>query len=115
MDGGLTTLWPGRRRAVIFGRFFAWWRGRRAAAHLRFVMYTGSGCHLCEAAHRELEAARRRHGFQLAIVDIATDADLVARHGEQVPVVTVNGKVRFRGGVNRVLLERLLRAERQRG
>jgi hypothetical protein len=28
-----------------------------------------------------------------------------------VPVVTVNGKVRFRGEVNNVLLDRLLRAE----
>ena len=40
-----------------------------------------------------------------------TDGELVARYGEWVPVVTVNGKVRFRGGVNPVLLERLLRAE----
>jgi hypothetical protein len=44
-------------------------------------------------------------------VDIDTDPDLVARYGTEVPVVTVNGKVRFRGEVNRVLLERLLEGE----
>jgi hypothetical protein len=34
--------------------------------------------------------------------------------GKLVPVVVVNGRLRFRGGVNRVLLERLLRAEADR-
>ena len=42
------------------------------------------------------------------------DAELRALHGDWVPVVTVDGKVRFRGGVNPRLLERLLRAEARR-
>lgn len=45
------------------------------------------------------------------MIDIDTDPELVARYDEQVPVVTVNGKERFRGGINRVLLNRLFRAE----
>jgi hypothetical protein len=60
-----------------------------------------------------LQAARQRHRFQLEVVDIDSDAALVSAYGEQVPVVTVNGRVRFRGRVNPSLLERLLRAERR--
>jgi hypothetical protein len=55
--------------------------------------------------------AQRRHGFSLEVVDIDTDPALVAEHGLHVPVVCVNGKVRFRGVVNAVLLERLFRAQ----
>jgi hypothetical protein len=74
-------------------------------------MYTRRGCHLCDAAWEQLEAARRRYGFALTAQDVDADAALKAEHGDCVPVVTVNGKVRFRGAVNAVLLERLLRAE----
>jgi glutaredoxin len=72
------------------------------------VLYTRQGCHLCEDALQSLEAARLRHGFRLSIVDVDSDPQLVHEYGEQVPVVTVAGKVRFRGQVNPVLLERLL-------
>lgn len=74
------------------------------------VLYTRHGCHLCETAWERLQAAQQRHGFRLEVVDVDTDPTLVAQYGEQVPVVTVNGQLRFRGGVNPVLLERLFRA-----
>jgi len=71
-------------------------------------MYTRQGCHLCEQAWEQLEAARQRHGFALRQVDVDGDPQLVRAFGECVPVVTIDGKVRFRGRINRVLLERLL-------
>jgi glutaredoxin len=74
------------------------------------VLYTRRGCHLCEQVWGQLEAARRRHGFALEAVDVDSDPALAAAHGLQVPVVAVNGKVRFRGVVNPVLLNRLFRA-----
>jgi len=74
------------------------------------VLYTRQGCHLCEDAWELLEEARRRYGFTLRQVDIDDDPQLVREHGECVPVVAVNGRVRFRGVVNRVLLKRLLEA-----
>jgi glutaredoxin len=85
-----------------------WFPAARPAVQV--VLYTRTGCHLCDDAHAVLEQARRRHGFALAAIDVDSDPELVALHGEWIPVVTVNGKVRFRGGVNRVLLERLLNA-----
>jgi glutaredoxin len=84
---------------------------RTNLGHLVFVLYTRRGCHLCEDALRSLQKAQRRYHFPLTILDIDSDADLVRRHGEEVPVVAVNGKIRFRGGVNRALLVRLLEAE----
>ncbi len=99
-----------------FPMFLSWWKRKRIKqlGHLRFVLYTRRGCHLCEVAEEQLRRARRRHGFALDTVDIDRDAELTARYGVQVPVVAVNGKVRFRGRVNPVLLERLLHAEAER-
>ena len=43
------------------------------------------------------------------LVDIDSDPRLVEHYDCCVPVVVIDGKVRFRGGVNEVLLRRLLR------
>ena len=58
-----------------------------------------------------LKESQRRYGFAIDVVDIDHDPDLVAKYNTEVPVVTVNGKVRFRGVVNPALLERLLVVE----
>jgi hypothetical protein len=97
---------------MVWRRLLAWWRGReRRLGSLQVVMYTRRGCHLCEAAWERLAEARGRYGFALVAQDVDGDPRLVAEYGKCVPVVTVNGRVRFRGAVNPVLLERLLRAE----
>jgi glutaredoxin len=74
-------------------------------------MYTRQDCHLCEIAWQRLQDAQREYHFQLEKVDVDADPELTARHGDQVPVVEVDGQVRFRGLVNPVLLQRLLYAE----
>jgi glutaredoxin len=90
----------------------AWWPwARRAAAQRRVVLYTRQGCHLCDEAHAVLERARARFGFALALVDVDGDPELARLYGLEVPVVAVDGQVRFRGRVNPVLLHRLLRAK----
>lgn len=86
----------------------------RRRSPLEFTLYTRRGCHLCDDAHAELRRQQERHGFALTIVDVDTDPRLVAEHGAWVPVVVVNGKPRFRGRVNPVLLARLLRGEADR-
>jgi glutaredoxin len=86
--------------------------GRRKPrlAGWRVVMYTRQGCHLCETAWELLIDEQRRLGFSLEKTDVDTDPTLAAEHGLHVPVVVVNGKVRFRGVVNAVLLRRLFDA-----
>ncbi len=82
--------------------------GPRQRPDLRVVMFTRKSCHLCAEAWQLLERAQRRHGFALEAQDIAESPELVREHGEWVPVVAINGQVRFRGRVNEVLLRRML-------
>ena len=94
----------------MFAPLWSWFRRPRPRPDLRLVLYTRAGCHLCDAAWEALQDARRRYRFALDAVDVDTSPELVAAHGNWVPVVTVNGKVRFRGAVNPVLLRRILDA-----
>lgn len=71
----------------------------------RVVVYTRRHCHLCEVAHQQL----REHGIVPQLVDIDDDPILQERFGTSVPVVEVEGRVRFRGRIHPVLLRRLLR------
>jgi glutaredoxin len=75
---------------------------------LTIVVYCREACDCCRKALALLEPYRKRHKFRLETIDVDGDAQLAAEHGASVPVVAVNGKVRFRGVVNPVLLERLL-------
>jgi glutaredoxin len=68
------------------------------------LLYTRPGCHLCE----EAEALLRKHGLEPQLVDIDADPQLRERYTTCVPVVVIDGKERFRGRVNEVLLRRLL-------
>ena len=86
-------------------------RSRRRADHLRFTVYTREGCCCCDKALDSLEGIPAPARFTIDMVDIDADPDLRARYDTTVPVVAVDGKVRFKGVVNRVLLERLLWAE----
>jgi hypothetical protein len=98
---------------TLFAACRTWW-GRRSLAVQpvgRVLLYSRTGCHLCDVAWQQLEAARLRYYFSLETVDIETDPELVAKHGNEIPVVVINGRIRFRGRINPVLLERLLTAE----
>jgi len=86
-------------------------RPRPRADHLTFTVYTRKECCCCHTAMTVLEGYRRRHRFAIEVVDVDADPDLAARYGTMVPVVALGGKVRFKGVVNPVLLERLLAAE----
>src|SRR4029077_20634576 len=85
-------------------------RSRARAEHLTFTVYTRAQCCCCHKALDLLRDYQRRHGFQIAEVDVDADPALVAKYNTEVPVVEVNGKVRFRGVVNPTLLVRLLEA-----
>lgn len=72
----------------------------------RVLLHVRSGCHLCDEARDALAAA----GVRWTEVDIDAgpdSADLVARYGELVPVVSVDGVQR---GFWRVDPDRVLAA-----
>lgn len=68
------------------------------------VLYTRHGCHLCDQAHELLIA----HHLSLTVIDIDGDPALRARFDTSVPVVEIDGRVRFRGHVDPVLLQRMI-------
>jgi len=72
------------------------------------IMYTRLGCHLCEQA----EALLLRYGLRPELIDIDVDAALRERYNVCVPVVLIDGRERFRGQVNEVLLRRILEERR---
>ncbi len=71
------------------------------------VLYTRQGCHLCDDALAILE----RHGIRPRLIDIDADRLLRERYNECVPVIEIDGRERFRGRVNEMLLQRLLNSE----
>ena len=87
------------------------WRRPPRAEHLTLVVYTRAQCCCCHKALDVLKDAQQRFGFAIEEVDIDGDPGLVAQFDTEVPVVAIDGKVRFRGVVKPALLERLLLAE----
>ena len=62
---------------------------------LNVVLYTATGCHLCEPARRILTAARDELAFELTEITIDGDPELEAKYREWIPVVEIDGKRRF--------------------
>jgi hypothetical protein len=72
------------------------------------TLYTKPDCSLCGEAETALERVRGRVPFDLEIVDVSLRAELLARYGERVPVVLVEGEVAFEYLVDEPALERRL-------
>jgi glutaredoxin len=85
-------------------RYFAMWNDRRADWSMDVILYTRKGCHLCDDAMTILT----HHGLDPVIVDIDADPELRDKFNTCVPVVEIDGKVRFRGNIDPMLLRRLL-------
>jgi glutaredoxin len=96
---------------MAFAFFWRWLIGaKRRRPELRVIVYTRAACHLCDDALTVLQRYQQRYGFVLETVDVDESADLVRAYGDSVPVVTIDGQVRFRARVNEVLLARILDA-----
>ena len=82
------------------------------AFKMNVILYTRTGCHLCDDAEQVLA----EHGLQAKKVDIDANADesLREQFDTCVPVVEIDGKVRFRGQVDPLLLKRLLHKREER-
>ena len=83
---------------------------RPKAPPVPVTVYTRKECCCCHKALDVLASARRMYNLAIEEVDIDGDRSLVEAHGLSVPVVAIDGKVRFRGVVNPALLARLLDA-----
>lgn len=70
----------------------------------KVILYTRQGCCLCDTAKSVLE----RHGLMVQEIDIDADPLLRERYTDCVPVVAIDGRERFRGRVDEILLRRLI-------
>ena len=68
------------------------------------VLYTRDGCHLCEEAQEVLSG----FGILPTIVDIDSDPKLRERFDTCVPVIEIDGQIRFRGRIEPKLLQRIV-------
>jgi glutaredoxin len=71
------------------------------------VVYSRAGCHLCD----DVCALLSRFAIDPKVVDIDRDPALKAQFDVWVPVVEIDGRLRFKGRVDPLLLARLLLAE----
>jgi glutaredoxin len=61
---------------------------------IRVTVYSRPGCHLCdEALERILGIAAEGPAFEVEVIDIEGDDDLMKRYLERIPVVEAGGQV----------------------
>jgi len=74
------------------------------------VLYTRSGCCLCEDAKEALRVARAQVEFTVREVDIESDGDLYEAHRYDIPVIEIDGRRAFKHRVTaQMLVARLSR------
>lgn len=102
LDHVLNRILPARRQRAR--------EQNRKRPDLHFILYTRHSCPLCDEALDLLKEHQLRHAFTLETRNVDDSPDLQQAYGNWVPVVTINGRLRFRGHINPVLLQRILDA-----
>ena len=73
---------------------------------IQIEIYSRPGCHLCDEAKDVIDRVRKRHGFELRVVNIEEDPALESVYGTEIPVVFINGTKAFKYHVDERELER---------
>jgi glutaredoxin len=60
------------------------------------VVYSRTGCHLCEIVKETLIKLQRRGGFTWSEVDVDSDDELRRQFTDEVPVVFIDGRKAFK-------------------
>jgi glutaredoxin len=76
----------------------------------KITIYSRQGCHLCDDAFNTLESMRQELNFEIDVIDIDKNAELVKLYSDQVPVIHIDGEhhdfykvdpVRFRSSLEK--------------
>lgn len=70
--------------------------------------YTKEGCGLCHKMKRVIEQVRAEYPLALREIDITSDPSLVARFGEEIPVLFLDGRKAFKFQTSESALRRRL-------
>ncbi len=57
----------------------------------KITIYSRKGCHLCDDAINTLESMREELNFEIDVIDIDQNAELVKLYSDQVPVIHIDG------------------------
>jgi glutaredoxin len=55
------------------------------------TIYSRHGCHLCDDAQAVLELMREELNFDIEVINIDEDAELIKLYSDQVPVIHIDG------------------------
>jgi glutaredoxin len=56
------------------------------------TIFSKPGCHLCDRAKDVLNRCRQNVAFEIEIVDISQNPELLARYGQDIPVILLDGQ-----------------------
>jgi hypothetical protein len=84
------------------------------SAPIQVALLAKPGCHLCDEMKAVLARATRGLPAEVREVDISTDPALEERHGQDIPVLLIDGRKAFKRRVSeRELRKRLEVADRR--
>jgi glutaredoxin len=55
------------------------------------TIYSRPGCHLCDDAENVLESLRKELNFEIEVINIDEDTELIKLYSDQVPVIHIDG------------------------
>lgn len=75
----------------------------------RLLLYSRTGCHLCEVFQQALAAWGERHELGFEVRDVDADEGLRERYGDRIPVLALDGEELMAVVFDADLLEEALR------
>ena len=81
----------------------------------RLTLYSKPGCHLCDEMKQVIERVGERIPLALEVIDISTDADLMARYGLEIPVLLIDGRKAAKYRLSAEELQRMCEGGRSSG
>jgi glutaredoxin len=55
------------------------------------TIYSKPGCHLCDRAKEVIERCRAKVEFEIEVVDISQNPELLQRYHDDIPVILLDG------------------------
>ena len=56
------------------------------------TVYSRKGCHLCDDAYTTLQSMQAELNFEIQVIDIDQNQELVILYSDQVPVIHIDGQ-----------------------
>jgi glutaredoxin len=56
------------------------------------TIYSRQGCHLCDDAYKTLQSIQAELNFEIEVIDINQNQELVNLYSDQVPVIHIDGQ-----------------------